>query len=168
MVSFQEPKEVKMSTKKIKKLIIHCSDSIHGDVEEIRRWHVNGNGWRDIGYHAVILNGCRRKNKFIELDDGLLEMGREINLDDVITPSEMGAHVRGNNSDSIGICLVGRCKFTKAQFESLFYFCKMWLSMIPDLEIIGHSELDKRKTCPNIDMDTLRSALKSNKILVSA
>ncbi len=41
----------------INKIIIHCSATPEGrnfTVDEIRDWHVNGNGWSDIGYHYVI------------------------------------------------------------------------------------------------------------------
>ena len=41
----------------IDKIIIHCSATLEGrDVKtsEIKRWHVEDNGWRDIGYHFVI------------------------------------------------------------------------------------------------------------------
>lgn len=55
-------------------------------VEEIREWH-RDRGFSDIGYHYVI----RR--------DGTVEEGRSI--------KKPGAHVKGHNSDTIGICLVG-------------------------------------------------------------
>jgi len=73
----------------IQKLIIHCADTppnMDVGAEEIRRWHVEGNGWSDIGYHYVIRR-C-----------GLIETGR-----DESTP---GAHVRGHNTGSIGVCMV--------------------------------------------------------------
>ena len=57
------------------------------DAETIRDWHVNGNGWSDIGYHYVI-----KRN-------GLVEAGRPVSIS--------GAHAKGHNADSIGICLVG-------------------------------------------------------------
>lgn len=55
-------------------------------VDEIRSWHLD-RGFSDIGYHYVI----RR--------DGTIEDGRPV--------EEQGAHVRGHNEDTIGICLVG-------------------------------------------------------------
>lgn len=55
-------------------------------VAEIRRWH-QGNGWRDIGYHYIIDR------------DGKFASGRAEN--------EVGAHVRGKNIGTIGICLLG-------------------------------------------------------------
>ena len=41
----------------IKKVIIHCSatkPSMDIGAETIRRWHVDGNNWADIGYHFVV------------------------------------------------------------------------------------------------------------------
>tara|TARA_R110001632_G_scaffold174521_1_gene294103 strand:+ start:521 stop:721 length:201 start_codon:yes stop_codon:yes gene_type:complete len=43
--------------RKIDKIIVHCSATPQFkdfDVEDIRDWHVNGNGWSDIGYHYII------------------------------------------------------------------------------------------------------------------
>ena len=60
-------------------------------VNEMRRWHTDpkphGNGWTDIGYHAVI----RRT--------GRIEIGRAWD--------QVGAHVVGHNRDSFGIVMVG-------------------------------------------------------------
>ncbi|MCL4120848.1 UNVERIFIED_CONTAM: hypothetical protein GTU68_007124 [Idotea baltica] len=57
------------------------------DVKEVRRWHVEDNGWDDIGYHWLILR------------DGSIEQGRSEQL--------IGAHVAGFNSNSVGVALVG-------------------------------------------------------------
>ena len=73
----------------INEIIIHCAATPEGKnftVEQIRDWHVNGNGWRDIGYHFVIYL------------DGSVHKGRPI--------EEVGAHCRGHNANSIGICSV--------------------------------------------------------------
>ena len=37
----------------VTKHIVHCSDSVTGDVREIRQWHL-ARGWNDVGYHFVI------------------------------------------------------------------------------------------------------------------
>ena len=42
-------------------IVIHCSDTPDDrdvDMETIKQWHVEDNGWSDIGYHFVI----KRKN----------------------------------------------------------------------------------------------------------
>ena len=60
---------------------------------EIRKWHL-AKGWKDIGYHFVIrLNGA-------------IEQGRPV--------EQVGAHVQGHNSTTIGVCYVGGVKGRKA------------------------------------------------------
>ena len=50
---------------KIEKLIVHCSATREGQhitVDTIRDWHVNGRGWKDVGYHYIIyLDGTIKK-----------------------------------------------------------------------------------------------------------
>jgi N-acetylmuramoyl-L-alanine amidase len=125
-----------------KYIVIHCSDEPAGrktDANTIRKWH-RQRGWLDIGYHYVVKT------------DGDVEVGRE--------PDVMGAHVRGHNQHSIGICLIGGAKddlsgpednFTDAQWNSLATLVGQVLSMYPEAEVIGHRDLDPRKACPSFD-----------------
>ena len=76
--------------RKINKIIVHCSATPEGRnvlISEVKRWHVEERGWSDIGYHFVI-----------ELD-GSVRIGRPIEI--------KGAHSKGNNHDSIGVCYIG-------------------------------------------------------------
>jgi N-acetylmuramoyl-L-alanine amidase len=74
--------------RKINKIIIHHSASpLITTVDDIREWHVHNNGWSDIGYHYIILG------------DGSIEDGRPI--------TKIGAHCKGKNRYSIGVCVVG-------------------------------------------------------------
>ena len=71
-------------------IVIHCLATRADQeitAEHIRRWHVDDNSWSDIGYHWVIER------------DGKVQRGRHTQA--------QGAHVRGHNNESIGICLVG-------------------------------------------------------------
>ena len=47
--------------RQIKEIIVHCSATREGQdisVDTIRKWHVEGRGWSDIGYHFYIdING---------------------------------------------------------------------------------------------------------------
>lgn len=107
----------------IHSIIIHCSATKEGEditAGEIDSWH-KARGWSMIGYHRVIrLNGA-------------IEGGRPF--------FRRGAHVAGNNTNTIGICLIGgldstgkpKNTFTHEQFSSLL------------LEIINIKTL-----CPNI------------------
>jgi len=130
--------------RKINKIIIHCSatpEGRHHDVDDIRRWHVNGRGWSDIGYH------------FIVHLDGKIEVGRDI--------AKIGAHTLGENRGSIGICYVGgmskdmkkaKDTRTQAQKDSLI---KLMHELIykynKDMTIHGHNEF-ANKACPSFNV----------------
>ena len=96
--------------REINEIIVHCTatppnfmaDATPAQrVDEVRRWHVEDNGWSDIGYHYLIDRG------------GQLLNGRPI--------SKAGAHVKGHNSDTIGVSLFGGKGGTKDQaFEDNF------------------------------------------------
>ncbi|MDP8239242.1 MAG: N-acetylmuramoyl-L-alanine amidase [Candidatus Hatepunaea meridiana] len=85
--------------------------------------------------------------------DGTIEEGR--------SPDMPGAHVKGFNHNSIGICLIGKQQFTQRQFLSLAKLLKKLKTDYPGTQLVGHYELikpgDTPKTCPNIDMDWFRS-----------
>lgn len=120
--------------RKITRHIIHCSDSLYGDVQSIRRYHMS-KGWKDIGYHFVIKQ------------DGTIETGRPL--------EKMGAHCKGYNKTSIGTCLIGRSVFTDKQFESLKQLHKTLESMLGKLESYPHNRFNKDKTCPNFDVSDI-------------
>jgi hypothetical protein len=136
----------------INSLIVHCSASEFGNAELIRQWHLQ-RGFRDIGYHYVILN-CYldgehwQKKRPVGENDGRIEPGRPV--------EEEGAHVQGHNADSVGVCLVGEKVFTPKQMEALKAITLHLRKDYPKLEILGHCELDRKKTCPNLDMNWVR------------
>jgi N-acetyl-anhydromuramyl-L-alanine amidase AmpD len=136
----------------IDKIIVHCSDSEFGDAAVIDRWH-RERGWKGIGYHYVILNGEREKGKYRAEDNGLIEAGRPVD--------EVGAHCKGHNDGSIGICLIGRRLFTAEQL------CVSLPALLNDLRgrfdirsVYGHCQLDRGKTCPNFDVDVYCSVFR--------
>ena len=172
--------------RKIENIIIHCSDSPSGrtlftgkfgdahfvtPVQEIDRWHAargfkRMQQWREkqnpeltsIGYHFVIYTR------------GAVATGRHVD--------EIGAHAHGYNAASLGVCMVGCDKFTRAQWDAL----RDWLcGMAKELErqrrfpsvtrfanptpseaiaifmqlgvrVVGHRELNPEKTCPNFNV----------------
>lgn len=130
----------------IDKIIIHCSatkPSMDWGAKEIRKVHVEQNGWSDIGYHYVIKR------------DGTIENGRPV--------KEVGAHVRGYNANSIGVCLIGgidnnmkpEANFTEAQGDALDSLLDLLLGSHKSIsKIYGHRDLDKRKACPSFNVDT--------------
>jgi len=106
--------------------------------DEIRLWHL-ARGWSDIGYHDVI-----RRN-------GRAEQGRPV--------ERTGAHVAGQNTGSIGICLVGGidergkpdANFTRAQFITLRRLLRFYKAQHKNVTIHGHNEFSN-KACPSFDV----------------
>lgn len=142
--------------RKIDKIVVHCSYSPFGDAEVIREWHLE-KGWRDVGYHKIILNGQAKSTKDpYEFDkDGLVEDGRPL--------EEIGAHVRGYNRNSIGICMVGKENddYTPKQMHALIMLLHE-LTKKYDLkieDIYGHYEFNSDKTCPAMNMESFRQVL---------
>ena len=122
-------------------IVVHCSDSdiaAHDNINVVRQWHID-RGFNDIGYHYFIHR------------NGTISIGRPLAM--------QGAHVKGLNKFSIGICLHGKNLFTTDQFNGLSALCKnLWaLFDLTLLDTVGHYQLDGDKTCPNFDiLDTLR------------
>ena len=144
--------------REIKSVILHCTATPADralTVKEIRRWHVEGRGWADIGYHFVIPQ------------DGTIEKGRHID--------KIGAHTWGNNYGSIGVAycggvvkkvkksldkekpksttkLVPKDTMTKEQqtsFRNLFEILEV---MFGELKLTGHNDHNKGKACPSFNM----------------
>ena len=139
-----------MTNRRYTKIIVHCSDtpaSADVGVKEIRQWHTlpppRGRGWKDIGYNYVI-----RRN-------GTVELGRDTDRDGS-TLDEIGAHAAGHNATSVGICLVGGkpgFNFTFKQLTALMQLIEDLREEIPTIEeVIGHTDVDSGKTCPNFDV----------------
>ena len=130
----------------INSIIIHHSatkDSGTVSWQPIRSYH-KGKGWRDIGYHFGIEKVGDLYETFV---------GRDIRLP--------GAHCVGNNSSSIGICVVG-------DFDNRHVNCDQWAAVIQLVKalieifptitgVYGHNEFSL-KSCPgkHFDMDALR------------
>lgn len=130
--------------REINKIIVHCADTPEGrDVktEEIKRWHTEERGWSDIGYHWVV-----------ELD-GSVHAGRAEEVS--------GAHCKGHNSDSIGICYVGgsdasgnpKDTRTQEQKEALAALISDLLDRHTEAEVFGHRDFSE-KACPSFDAKT--------------
>ena len=138
-------------------ITVHCSathptwmqgSTAQEKVSEIRRWHVEGRGWRDIGYAYVIDR------------DGTVTKGRDLNGDGVVW-DEVGAHTRGKNVDTIGICLIGghgssendrfADNFTAEQNTALRGLIRELEEMLGPLSLHGHNEF-AAKACPGFNV----------------
>ena len=120
----------------IKYIVVHCSDSPDDrdsvNAETIHKWHLQKK-WDGIGYHFVILR------------NGVIENGRPIYW--------KGAHAKKVNNCSLGICLVGRRRFSDEQFCGLRRLLVLLKNIYPNAIIKGHYQFDDEKTCPNFDVE---------------
>ena len=136
--------------RRINEIFIHCSatkpqwmiNAATGrKINEIRRWHVEERGWSDIGYHYLIDR------------NGKLAEGRPV--------KRAGAHVKGHNSNSIGICLIGghggaatdkfEDHYTEDQRKTLMSLLKDLTVNYPNAKIRGHNEV-AAKACPSFNV----------------
>ncbi len=136
----------------IEKIIVHCSASDFGDAAVIDAWH-RERGFDGIGYHFVILNGRRTADSAYDpAADGEIEKGRPVD--------RIGAHCRGANTDSVGVCVIGDRFFTSKQLLSALPQVLLALTDLPGIthatQIYGHRDFSDTKTCPNIDTQALR------------
>jgi len=111
--------------------------------DEIRSWHVDGNGWRDIGYHRVIA------------PNGSIALGRSL--------WDIGAGVAGHNRGVVHICLVPirthdgirhfSQYFTDAQADALRNYLRE-LGALTDIRLVtGHNQY-AAKECPGFRVKT--------------
>jgi len=139
--------------RKIDKIILHCAATKEGHdikTETIKSWHVKGNGWSDIGYHYVI-----------ELD-GTVKKGRPMH--------RSGAHTKGHNTGSIGVCYVGGIDISKkpkdtrteAQRTAMDELINELLTEYPNATVHGHNEFSA-KACPSFDVSKEYGAPKKSK-----
>lgn len=133
---------------KINEIIIHCSATEAGKdftAADIRRWHKES-GFLDIGYHYVIRL------------DGTVEKGRDECME--------GAHCKGHNKYSIGICYIGGLQYgnpsdtrTESQKKSLERLTKDLMMRYPGISVHGHNEYET-KECPCFDVKQWIKTLK--------
>ena len=147
----------------LKNIFVHCSATPWGEVLTFDEWH-RKRGWKGIGYHYIILNGHPFPDvTFWEFLDGQIEPGRRLDDDPIFEDDEVGAHVAGRNSSSIGICLVGKNVFTNKQLETAKHLLKQLtnhFNLTLD-DVLGHYEDPHTpKTCPNIPCSAFRDFLK--------
>ena len=132
--------------RKIDKIIVHCSatrPSHDIDAKEVDSWHKK-RGWSGIGYHFFIKRG------------GLIEFGRPL--------EKQGAHTKGHNKSSIGICYAGGVEEEKGedgkyeavdnrtdqQKDSILILLIFLKKAFPNAVIHSHRDF-AAKACPSFD-----------------
>lgn len=136
-------------------IVIHCAATPDGsrryDARDIDAWHAERGFRRDewnlrrsespwypyVGYHRVI-----------EID-GAIEICR--------TDPEEGAHAKGYNHNSLGVCLLGTRRYTLPQWHALRAVVLQWIDRYAPVQVVGHREIDyrtgaARKDCPGFDV----------------
>jgi len=131
-----------MITRNIKQIIVHCADTKVNqsfDITDVDNWHKK-RGFSMVGYHF-----------YIKLD-GTIQEGRNL--------EQVGAHCKGQNSDSIGICFEGGLNADGSKWDGplspqldAWYSLYQYLCFIfGNLPIKAHYEYSE-KSCPNFDPD---------------
>ena len=126
--------------KKIKYIIVHCTATAEFKdfkAKDVDKWHKQ-RGWDCIGYHYII-----------DLD-GTIEKGRP--------ETKIGAHCKGFNDCSIGVCYVGglasdnktpKDTRTNAQKASLLKLIKQLKAKYQNAKVVGHKDMPNvHKACP--------------------
>lgn len=136
--------------KPVDTIFVHCSatrpewlagNSLADKIAEVDSWH-KGRGWSGFGYHWAIDR------------DGRVAPGRP--------ETEIGAHVAGHNTGSIGICLIGGAgssatdpfdkNFTPEQDAALRRLIDEIKSRADIKAVRGHNEV-AAKACPGFQVD---------------
>ena len=125
----------------IDKIIIHCSATLPGqrvDVETITRWHKQ-RGFKTIGYHFFIDRS------------GTIHAGRPL--------EHQGAHCKGQNARSIGICYEGGLNKEGKPYDTRTIMQRIAMKeLVAQLQerfteatVHGHREF-ANKACPCFDV----------------
>lgn len=144
------PRLFSAPAREVDRVFLHCSASdqpAHDDISVIRKWHVEGNGWADVGYHYFIKK------------DGTIQAGRPLEHN----PAAQAPH----NRRTIAICVHGLLleKFTTAQMTAVTNLCRAINDAYKgNVTFHGHREV-ARKTCPVFDYKAVLGLDSSGKMI---
>lgn len=130
----------------IRRVVVHWSvTDKKTTVQDLRRMHVIGNGWSDIGYHRVILHPDSDEHISHPSEWWqLVKLGRPID--------RIGAHALGHNSDSIGVVVVAHPSYgldplqEEALKRTVDTLCRRY-GLDPKKAVYGHKDLNAT-ACP--------------------
>lgn len=136
---------------KLTYLIIHCTATPAGrkvTSDDIRKWHIQGRGWSQVGYADMIH------------EDGTVENLVKYNDDDVVEPWEITNGAFGMNSVSRHVVYVGGLDAegkdpedtrTDLQKEAMEKYIRQMIEKHPVILIAGHGQF-AAKACPSFDV----------------
>lgn len=124
----------------ISEIIWHCAATREGQnftVDDIRAWH-KLRGFSDVGYHYIVYR------------DGRIMLGRPV--------GQIGAHVEGHNTGTIGCCYIGgltadgknpKDTRTPAQVASMLWLTEQLARIHKGVKkVSGHNQYSS-KACPS-------------------
>lgn len=136
--------------RRLTEIIVHCTatrpnwmaaGTAAQKAAEVRRWHMQDRGWRDIGYHFLIDR------------DGTVVVGRPLD--------QTGSHTKGRNTGTIGIALFGGHgssaddkfseNFTPEQDRALRGLIDRLRAQHGPLNLSGHNQW-AAKACPGFNV----------------
>lgn len=147
----------------MKQVIIHCAATPNGksySVDQIDDMH-RRRGFRRTDRNIAAFNSKHKHigyNFYIDVD-GSCHYGRGMN--------EVGAHVRGHNRGTVGVCMAGTDKFTSKQWSTLRNLINILDYMYQyKIEVKGHRDYSPdlngdgkitpnefTKLCPGFDVN---------------
>ena len=139
------------------KVVVHHSltkDSGSVSWGAIRCYHTQTLKWAGIGYHVGV---------------ELVLSGQEVNYEILMGRvwDRSGAHARGHNSNSLGICFVGNYDKIPPKKEMLIAGARviaLWLRLfnLSIDDVYSHHNFNIYKTCPGtlFDMEYLKTCIK--------
>lgn len=136
----------------VREIILHTSatpgdwwkgKTVEEMAAEIRRWHVEGNGWKDIGYHRVFA------------PDGSMALGRSL--------WTVGAHCMERNRGTLGLCMIPTAThngvktfsdyFTQEQWDAVHAYIREVQELTDIKWVTGHNDYAP-KECPGFKVET--------------
>lgn len=127
----------KGSARKVNQIAVHCTATVEGKsytIDDIDRWH------KQRGFNKQKISGRYCGYHFVIALDGTIMCGRDLR--------EVGAHVSGYNTSSIGVCYIGgldgnqKAKDTRTpeQKEALVWLISLLKHTLNITKVQGHRD----------------------------
>lgn len=154
--------------RRIKYIVNHWADmGPKTTVSDIRAIHLR-KGWRDIGYHRIILHPESKQFERPPEDWwSLVKTGRYLNEDLYVEEKEVGAHTLHFNSVSVGVCTVGMpgLALHPLQREAIIRTNRVLVNRFqldPKAAIKGHRDFNPTQ-CPGDEIYALLSDIRNGR-----